>query len=1766
MIQSKKRTQRFLSFLLVFALLFTVAPITKIAKAEPTDGLNPVPQWSDGAVAYANLEGDGINISFPKPVSAGVDTTDSGVTYQIAYYIIRLFDITNYSSRNEVKLEKKVDASQLAQQMAEGKATNLSVMITREELSEAGITLETDHYYNVQILAVNVALRDGQPVEARSGWRSESLDAIVSNAPIYSAENLVTDIVGKENNYIRIFADGDQTGSSDNDHSNNYVVNNEGLTDSQLLGFQPNAAVTSANVNSPTDTPLQWYTFYNRAMELSDAQFRMTGLSSAAGVSSTNAYRFLFKDAVDNSKLTSVDMWYRRSQWNFDGAKEMWVWVDLNDVKLDELYFRMRYNDKLRDKNNSQNVGYDRLSSTIFTTKNFTGTKEVYYQNEEGFWAKKTIRNGNFASFSGYKGYIRIPIEMFVGLVPEYDYSITVSSLGNWTSTPPGTWKKIDRGYHEVYDESGNYVYTLQNEEFWWQDWYGGMHFLQPKYTQNADGNIVVNKKKISIDKYDTYRYAVSVGNGTRLRGVDLEQTGVNQAKPKSALSDIYTFGFSASTASGYDNTNKAFYIDDIAGYYEDGDVPGRDPADAGTPEDKYLKDLYDPSVMLPQAIVNYIMKYVHEQPTLLDRQVAESAQELIKVYVNDDVKQGIADIRNNASIEDREEAMDRLEAVMALIDSMNLVKADGVDPFVAYLENQLEVLPNIASGETLTVNFRNNPTLAAKINDLYAVYRSLNLKQLNLLGTDCAYKLETLYSVISDKEIVGDDLSGTSWITFNDFENVPYGTRADEARDDAKTNAGRWDNAREQRETDIIHRSRLSQYGVNWPDIDPFTGSEYQLGKSDDEYDPVRWSGFDVEVKDGGYKNSNSLNVTLRNTIAGNATVTVGSNRFNGQTVANWNEYPSMDISAYKNNSPSIAFFMDLTDAVGITTSEDPSYQDFKFTVTITTGGGGDGLQEWRATWGEGALSQIYYLVEGDGSEQWKQFATMSSNYLHGREDLGTSLAGKKVWFKVPLSAFTTRSAQNGDTGLNLAATDDALASIKQVLFTFPSERKPHTIKIDNIGFTFGTTNDGYKNFDEVYGAQSAASSKFINDVLALDVFADSVAAANEIARLDGDYEALSSYQKTLTNVINAKSWLETKRAWLANENGEFNPYKTADEINAYIQELKNYPNVVNFTGSEKNPNAENQNIPYPGYINTAPEGETKNYAVDYSALGIDAGTADEIIKVYNEGYKRLTAEQRSQISSEDTTALKNAYYAAIRLNDLEDYLAQRGEVGDSIMKFYSNTNGHDHDGYSILDLTSEESRKEAIAIVYGTKYSDSADYTGKGYYDVSYFAKLVSGKYVGTDKMGAVSPENMLDAMRNALPMVGENGAVWKYADYVTNELVPTVKAKLDSQTALSDGDWTNIQRTEDYFQALDHAYPQYTCTERADAAWHTFREMFNIHKMAQGTNVVLTEKLTSIDSAFKAEYIMAPINIAEENYNGERDRGWVGKDNKVPTYITDVVNADNYIGVADGELEKAKADLVGYGVNTFKLTNSNGDEIPFTVTFNDAPLALASSIIDLSNTVEGVEQKFNLKISVTSEDAATAVGGYGDYTGALYISAGSNGVQVVKGEDGNYAVKDGQTIKIPISFQVEEGYTVTIPAENKTVTWNDTNDIQMGEVKAELNVAKEDAVIVSATSANADASAPYRMKPDSLNSYIGYNLQYKRTTDSAYKPFESIVFCTGAGAGPNAGTNIYNVKFNVPQSEWDKNDLYAGTQYKDTLTFDISYQQNWLNSQNP
>ncbi len=551
----------------------------------------------------------------------------------------------------------------------------------------------------------------------------------------------------------------------------------------------------------------------------------------------TNALRFMMRSQPTSTQ--TFDTSYSRQTWDYVGADEVWFWMDLTDVELTGLSFRLRTNEKLRaewksgktgDINESQRAGDVVYSTKGTAASTYTGEAPyVWVQREDGGWNKVMLKSDGTLDIGNFKGYVRIPLKFMCSETATY-VDISNQEFNTGKNFVSGALFKLNKdnafawmksmtfSQKILVDNAGTSVsdaLLLQRRAY--KTMSGAFNATSNTFTWNINGQYHVEEKNPNYDysqvgymlamplDNDAATTSVTTGNHSSDRAYVANGSVQNREAGLKAIEDIYNAGFSIEGCSS-DSIDNSFYLDNVFFYRDDGEQwtdLSLSGYDANTGESMY--NYYDQETIIATAIFDAVDKYI-STPDWADYREVEYILDTIDGY-----KRAIEEANSKNTTADTKISTDFLSFENLAKKSQELGRAswqNAVDAYLACIEagtirvtdtgeiicranaskdelvplivNQMEKLPE---PENITAV---SDALREYVLEIWKAYSLLNLGQLEMLGEEEEIKilkyialLDGLADIDKEEFIVGQSLADRPFILFDDFENYEVGTQS---------------------------------------------------------------------------------------------------------------------------------------------------------------------------------------------------------------------------------------------------------------------------------------------------------------------------------------------------------------------------------------------------------------------------------------------------------------------------------------------------------------------------------------------------------------------------------------------------------------------------------------------------------------------------------------------------------------------------------------------------------------------------------------------------------------------------------------------------------------------------------------------------------------------------------------------------------------------------------------------------------------------------
>lgn len=875
--KTQKRLKRITALLMCAVLLATSLPIALAAGTN----YDPVPVFDAqareiGASAWFTERGD-VAVRFPQATANG-KTWKGDADKTITDYIVEFYDLGSVFAvhTNTLVYTQTVSAS-MALSIDPDEEGRINITLPAEQVG----TLDSTHRFGVNIIA-----KDSE------NWVSSPLSTVVSDTPqfVYDAEAykpLTTDA-----HALR-----------------------------EMITFE-----TDTNTTKQAD-----YLKSGDASLYVWGRKEQTGAENTSGVDTT-AMGFRIDGTPTGTQ--SFDTTLSRQTWDFSGAEEVWFWMDLRQVELKGLSFRLRANEKQIRGNDrieistlNQKYG-DTVYSTLGTQHNTYAPGEEPYvlvQQTDGSWEKVLLNNGTI-DLGHFKGYVRVPLQY---ICAETDSVVHASNLeydklsrNNYAGAGINGNKNTQQNANKYVDEvlrlqptsvvEGKVVgkavtvntagtpvadsLLIQNRSFGQNGAYGAYYTYDDIGAMLA---VAIEENDAKTANHPRRAYLESDGNGNYTvmnRGDGTDKNGGYKA-----IEDIFSAGF-AYNGVGADSVNNSFFLDNIMFYRTDGEEYSSNTLDGapntGDKVDKYFNQQDSDRNNILNAIDDYIsmsnwsnfneVKYIEDMIAGFKKAYDDAGQD--SSFLDDDQMASYA------------AAHDKADIWKSFTDARDECKAEGTygksnseaTDLLPQISRLLEKAPN--PDKTLSIDDEYLPDVIK----LYQAYSRLNKLQLNALGKAEEEKLVKLLNMAREKladnsMAVGQKLADYPFIPFNDFEqNTEVGQRVAQLENDTNFSST----------SDYRHTKGLLTYTTSNA-VNDVTYSEKGIGSKLTSYSITgRIDGAHADITENGYNGSKGLTLTVDSnfgsgTDSSNAygvwmtgTSHVVTMTRNSQSAANFSEY----------------------------------------------------------------------------------------------------------------------------------------------------------------------------------------------------------------------------------------------------------------------------------------------------------------------------------------------------------------------------------------------------------------------------------------------------------------------------------------------------------------------------------------------------------------------------------------------------------------------------------------------------------------------------------------------------------------------------------------------------------------------------------------------------------------------------------------------------------------------------------------------------------
>lgn len=776
-----------LSLALCLALIFTSLPL--VIAREQEGRYDPIPTFPNQAVAAsfnksvaAVAHSDGsVTVQFP---AAEVHNGETGKPPQgktVKYYLLEASDLGVFTEAHVTPT-----APFLTKLITPTDDHIYSVVLTKEEL-EAGLgrSMEHTHRYNVRVTAID-----------SDNWYSEPLNALISTTPIFVLDTEANTLLSLSQTAMREIVVFEKSAP---DRERGYAGLNPIGGATALVGAVENADYVKAG---------------SGALEVCGVSDQV-GARNTAGTKDTTGYRL----RIRGEGAASFDTSFSRQAYDIAGATEVWFWVDLRQVELNGLSFRLRANEKSWSADGvTQNGLYgDSVFSTAGCGNNSYAPGEepyVFLQLENGTWTKTPLRGDGKIDLGHYTGYVRIPIRF---LCSEADSKVSATNTGFGSG---GNAALTNAGV--VIDPAG----TPISEALLCQHSDNGRMLAAGWETSDVQDPeyYVIHKKNGAEDAYKAKLQmdgsaAVTDESGRAL--VDHRETGMK------AVNDIMSAGLAydsigRNSEKSLDSVDKTFFMDNVMAYSETGGPYQRSTIQGsaenyGSPVEAYYSQqnevvrailreadaIIDVPGIGSYREVKYIEDMIKQYSGLFGQNSSflnyKAADGNLLAAAPGNLPQKAKDLNLNVHWLKFADAYAKCRAGGTYLDPAQPSTNSGPDDLVPQLAERLAKLDepwesgyNYEDPEQNVPRYIHvTPALRDEIKILYTLYKNLNRAQLKTLGRHNEDKLIVYlrllegFSLEEEIPLVGSGLADGPFIPFNTFENDALGKRAYQLEND---------------------------------------------------------------------------------------------------------------------------------------------------------------------------------------------------------------------------------------------------------------------------------------------------------------------------------------------------------------------------------------------------------------------------------------------------------------------------------------------------------------------------------------------------------------------------------------------------------------------------------------------------------------------------------------------------------------------------------------------------------------------------------------------------------------------------------------------------------------------------------------------------------------------------------------------------------------------------------------------------------------------
>lgn len=1113
--------------LLMSAILVAVSLPLALAAVPTAGSYDPTPVFAEDATLWAWETDEGsVTVSVPEATPVTTYIADKHIaTYYITLYDLGLYTEVPNDPATESVPSAKITLDATTVTFAEG--DTFEVTFPAGQLEAAGVTMDGTHRLSVEVLA-----------QDSTGWVSEPITTTVSDVPRFEADNV---------NYTALA----ETQTNMREVIMMEAANNNGVAYVSGSGTAANGANYRQRVESDGSIWARASRWADGALDYiagsstGTNQLAMLGTKAQAGAEDpdtgvdTSAYGFRVTGTGDQSFATT----WSRQHWDLTGAEEVWYWFDFSQVSVQGLAFELkaqgkRYEEYYWDDLWGRGIEYlygsandDDYSTVTYSTKGYTGDDGyVLIQTAAGSWERVALENGG-VDLSGYKGYIRVPIQFICSTTDTYvearndnwgfggdrlaenvdenedqakaQFNNNVLLSESVQVDPAGTpisdalliqyrQLSIDSSINEfggnsqADEENGdpnNNVYTMPYDT----DYAADYASLEKPYwgaSMLASGSSISN---VSNNTSDPNRaYVQTTGTNTVVKDGEGNAVIVNRENGYKAIQDIAGAGFSYTSMSA-DSVNHSFYMDSVMTYKSEGEYPEDMVDDPGRP----LTDYYNQRTDIQNSILAQIDALI-SSPDLGDYRAVQYIDELLETaragyggtalgsaFLSDAELESVAAAAGSTAWTKYVTARNACIAGGTIIDN-----GDGTYTYpsnnTAYdlvpdLIRSLEKLPDPSTVASVS------DTLESEIVRLWKIYRQLNLTQIDAMSNEEEQKMLEYAALASDaineELLIGQAMANNAYVAFNTFGNDSAGEEVYRLDNDANASAGQG-NPISYRFTKGLLGYTSNLYNFHGADTENDSSSSNDVTTNGIDVNAVRFAGSDFAITNNGASGTAGMTVTLDNAFAGEYNiVSVSKNSLDTSDAAtmyanNMAAENLGDLANYYTTGDNSSFPLGLVFYVDFS-----ELSSFRLTATISSRADNGTALDYAFNPGASVGDQTFYMMN-EASGEWVKVqgngnasSSIMSYGLTNSEGVDLQLDGYKGYIMLPLWHFK-KYIDGTEENRMLSRDATGLNNIWRVSIGVAPADSASAQVMDGRSFTIDSIGFGYDSSSGAYGS----------------------------------------------------------------------------------------------------------------------------------------------------------------------------------------------------------------------------------------------------------------------------------------------------------------------------------------------------------------------------------------------------------------------------------------------------------------------------------------------------------------------------------------------------------------------------------------------------------------------------------------------------------------------------------------------------------------------